>query len=154
MPLLERASPAVLYPFLHLMPNGYFFVMANYQAVLFNFDTGDEIVLPDIPGKICRSYPWAGEGYSARPVTRLSIARFCCMTALKNRDFLSCPECDEEGSSYPIKSFSGTNLGKRSQLRTKRKILQQFSLYVSFEDPQKPFNGFHLDCIFEFGDVT
>ena len=60
MPLLTRASPAVLYPFLYLMPNGYFFAMAHYQAVLFNFDTGDEILLPEIPGKICRSYPWTG----------------------------------------------------------------------------------------------
>jgi hypothetical protein len=60
LPVLKRAYPAPLYPFLHLMPNGYFFVMANMDAVLYNFDTGDEIVLPAMPGAIGRSYPFTG----------------------------------------------------------------------------------------------
>jgi hypothetical protein len=66
LPVLKRAFPCPLYPFLHLMPNGYFFVMANMDAVLYNFDTGDEIILPQMPGKITRSYPYTGERYSVK----------------------------------------------------------------------------------------
>jgi hypothetical protein len=64
LPVLKRAFPCPLYPFLHLMPNGYFFVMANMDAVLYNFDTGHEIILPKMPGKITRSYPYTGERYN------------------------------------------------------------------------------------------
>jgi hypothetical protein len=42
------------------MPNGYFFVMANMDAVLYNFDTGDEIILPAMSWVIGRSYPFTG----------------------------------------------------------------------------------------------
>lgn len=65
LPVLKRAFPCPLYPFLHLMPNGYFFVMANMDAVLYNFDTEHEIILPKMPGKITRSYPYTGEMYTS-----------------------------------------------------------------------------------------
>lgn len=81
LPVLTRAYPAPLYPFVHLMPNGSLFVMANYHAALFDFDTGEEVVLPDIPGAISRSYPYTGEDHELmrtfiRKVARIPPLRF------------------------------------------------------------------------------
>jgi hypothetical protein len=79
LPVLKRAYPAPLYPILILMPNGYFFVMANMDAVLYNFDTGDEIILPAMPGAIGRSYPFTGEILTENHCYLFVSSDLCCV---------------------------------------------------------------------------
>nr|OQO29912.1 hypothetical protein B0A51_03508 [Rachicladosporium sp. CCFEE 5018] len=60
LPLLVKAQPYYMYPFLHLLPTGDLFILASKSSVLFSPSTGATTkTLPDLPGDY-RTYPNTG----------------------------------------------------------------------------------------------
>jgi hypothetical protein len=54
--ILETTLPANLYPLTWLLPSGKLFIQTNLGAELFDFTTGEEDTLPDVPHAV-RTYP-------------------------------------------------------------------------------------------------
>ncbi|KAK6433464.1 hypothetical protein LTR95_010362 [Oleoguttula sp. CCFEE 5521] len=60
LPLLVKAQPYYMYPFIHLLPSGDLYIFASKSSVLFSPTTGTATkTLPDLPGDY-RTYPNTG----------------------------------------------------------------------------------------------
>lgn len=57
--ILETTLPANLYPLTWLLPGGKLFIQTNLGAELFDYKTGVEDALPDVPHAV-RTYPASG----------------------------------------------------------------------------------------------
>ncbi|THG97889.1 hypothetical protein EW026_g4195 [Hermanssonia centrifuga] len=57
---LKRSLPANLFPRAFLLPDGKVFMVANNQSIIYDIDTGDERILPDLPNGVRVTNPLDG----------------------------------------------------------------------------------------------
>ncbi|CAL1711882.1 unnamed protein product [Somion occarium] len=57
---LKRSLPANLFPRIFLLPDGKVFMVANNQSIIYDIETGDERILPDLPNGVRVTNPLDG----------------------------------------------------------------------------------------------